>query len=520
MFSSRLPKDLNPSPFFAELEAAKAEVRAEIAACAERVAGAEIAKADACEGMGDVRKDCANFIDMTVSSPLRVGLPFDLQPAVDDARHDFGTWVADAAGRREAREAVAEYYRERGGWFSAEQILLTASTSEAYSILFKTFCDPGDAILTPMPGYPLLDTLAQLEHLECYPYFLELKREERKRSLADLREAVRGDSRENKANACECENESSARKTSRNIFRFAIDTDSLLSAPDNAKILLLVSPHNPTGHCVSEKEWNEIVSFCEQRNMVLVVDEVFGDYAIDPKVRRSWEYIRRENGLRPTDERRENCGSGRENSEVCRETLLCHPERSTECEVEGSRQVAAEAMDEYSETGSGADNNASSLPKCPIFWLNGLSKTVGSPQLKLGWMAFYAPEDQFEPIRAALEFVADAYLSVSAQAQALARPMLKHAAAYEAAIRERLQANWATLRAAFPEKYCPEVLGGWYAALRLGDDDEQLTLRLLREKHVLVQPGFFFDFDEDGWVVVSLLQPPEIFAEGVHRMLQ
>lgn len=438
MFSKRLPKDLDPSPFFAELEAAKAEVRAEIAACAERVAGAEIAKADACEGMGDVRKDCASFIDMTVSSPLRVGLPFDLQPAVDDARHDFGTWVADAAGRREAREAVAEYYRERGGWFSAEQILLTASTSEAYSILFKTFCDPGDAILTPMPGYPLLDTLAQLEHLECYPYFLELKREERKRSLADLRESVRRAS---------------------NIFRFAIDTDSLLSAPDNAKILLLVSPHNPTGHCVSEKEWNEIVSFCEQRNMVLVVDEVFGDYAIDPKVRRSWEFLRRETGGAST-----------------------------------------------------------ALPKCPIFWLNGLSKTVGSPQLKLGWMAFYAPEEQFEPIRAALEFVADAYLSVSAQAQALARPMLKHATAYEAAIRERLLANWATLRAAFPSKYCPEVLGGWYAAMRLGDDDEQLTLRLLREKHVLVQPGFFFDFDEDGWVVVSLLQPSDVFAEAVLRL--
>ena len=432
-FSSRLPKDLNPSPFFAELEAAKAEVRAE---------------------------NCASFIDMTVSSPLRVGLPFDLQPAVDDARHDFGTWVADAAGRREAREAVAEYYRERGGWFSAEQILLTASTSEAYSILFKTFCDPGDAILTPMPGYPLLDTLAQLEHLECYPYFLELKREERKRSLADLRETVHGDSRETKANACECENGSSARKASRNIFRFAIDSDSLLSAPDNAKILLLVSPHNPTGHCVSEKEWNEIVSFCEQRNMVLVVDEVFGDYAIDPKVRRSWEFLRRE-----------------------------------------TRGVSTV------------------LPKCPIFWLNGLSKTVGSPQLKLGWMAFYAPEEQFEPIRAALEFVADAYLSVSAQAQALARPMLKHAAAYESAIRERLQANWATLRATFPSKYCPEVLGGWYAAVRLGDDDEQLTLRLLREKHLLVQPGFFFDFDEDGWIVVSLLQPPEVFNEGVRRLL-
>jgi hypothetical protein len=157
-------------------------------------------------------------------------------------------------------------------------------------------------------------------------------------------------------------------------------------------------------------------------------------------------------------------------------------------------------------------------PKCPIFWLNGLSKTVGSPQLKLGWMAFYAPRDQFEPIRAALEFVEDAYLSVSAPAQALARPLLAYSAVYEARVKERLLANWKTLREAFPAKYCPEVLGGWYAVIRLGDDDEELTLRLLREKHVLVQPGFFFDFDEDGWVVVSLLAPPEQFKEAVSRM--
>ena len=159
-------------------------------------------------------------------------------------------------------------------------------------------------------------------------------------------------------------------------------------------------------------------------------------------------------------------------------------------------------------------------PKCPIFWLNGLSKAVGSPQLKLGWMAFYAPREHFEEIRAALEFVEDAYLSVSAPAQSLARPMLAASAAYESRIRERLLANWQTLREAFPSKYCPEVLGGWYAVVRLGEDDEEITLRLLREKHVLVQPGFFFDFDEDGWVVISLLQEPAIFKEAIHRILQ
>ena len=133
-------------------------------------------------------------------------------------------------------------------------------------------------------------------------------------------------------------------------------------------------------------------------------------------------------------------------------------------------------------------------------------------------MAFYAPREQFEPIRAALEFVEDAYLSVSAPAQALARPLLANSRAYEARVKERLLQNWQTLREAFPAKYCPEVLGGWYAVVRLGADDEELTLRLLREKHVLVQPGFFFDFDEDGWVVVSLLQEPAQFKEAISRI--
>ena len=395
MLSSRLPKDLSPSQFFAELERAKAE--------------------------------SAPFIDMTVSSPVKAGLPIDMDVAVEEARKDFGCWNPDAAGWMSAREAVVEYYHERGGNFDAGQIILTASTSEAYSVLFKAFCDPGDVILTPMPGYPLLDTLAQLEHLECAPYFLSLKRENKK-----------------KIPAC-------AGMTSGVDFRFILDTDSLLAAPEKAKILLLVSPHNPTGHCVSREEWNEAVRFCEENNLILVVDEVFGDYVFTDKVKRTWEYV----------------GNG---------------------------------------------------PKCPIFWLNGLSKTVGSPQLKLGWMAFYAPREQFEPIRAALEFVEDAYLSVSAPAQALGISLLPKAAAYESRVKERLLQNWQTLRESFPSKYCPEVLGGWYAVVRLGEGDEELTLRLLKEKHVLVQPGFFFDFDEDGWVVVSLLQEPAQFKEAISRI--
>lgn len=438
MLSSRLPKDLSPSPFFAELERAKADVLAECA-----------------------NADALPFIDMTVSSPVKAGLPVDLDDAVDEGRKAFGNWSPDAAGWKSAREVVVEYYRERGGDFTAGQIILTASTSEAYSVLFKTFCDPGDVILTPMPGYPLLDTLAQLEHLECAPYFLKIRRENaRRRATDERRESAK--------------------------FRFVLDSDSLLAAPEHAKILLLVSPHNPTGHCVSREEWNEAVRFCEENNMILVVDEVFGDYAFSDKVSRTWQYVFGE-----------------------RENVILDP---------GVPSAIGEGI--WDAGGGDFINLPENGPKCPIFWLNGLSKAVGSPQLKLGWMAFYAPRENFEEIRAALEFVEDAYLSVSAPAQALGISLLPKAAAYESKVLDRLQQNWQTLREAFPSKYCPEVLGGWYAVVRLGEDDEELTLRLLREKHVLVQPGFFFDFDEDGWVVMSLLQDPAIFKEAIDRIKQ
>lgn len=439
MFSSRLPKDLSPSPFFAELERVKV-----------------CAKKDAAEGG-------LSFIDMTVSSPVKAGLPIDLNAAVDEGRESFGCWNPDAAGWNSAREAVVEYYRERGGNLTAGQIILTASTSEAYSVLFKTFCDPGDVILTPMPGYPLLDTLAQLEHLECAPYFLKLTRERLRGPSAKLRGLKKSAVLEPKANHKFTE------PVEVNSFRFVLDSDSLLAAPEKAKILLLVSPHNPTGHCISREEWNAAVRFCEENDMILVVDEVFGDYAFSDKVSRTWQYVLGESCLW-------DAGGG---------DFINLPENG---------------------------------PKCPIFWLNGLSKAVGSPQLKLGWMAFYAPRERFEEIRAALEFVEDAYLSVSAPAQALGSALLKQSTAYESRVKERLLQNWQTLREAFPSKYCPDVLGGWYAVVRLGEDDEDLTLRLLREKHVLVQPGFFFDFDEDGWVVISLLQEPALFKEAVRRM--
>jgi len=373
VFSARLPESMDESPFF--------------------------------KALSKLKKKCP-YDDLTVSSPLMVGMDVDLKGASADSFDNWGKYEPSAAGRDFARKAVCEYYAERGGTFEKDDIWLTAGTSEAYSILFKTFCDPGDVILTPVPGYPLLDTLARLEELSCYPYFLKRNAKEN---------------------------------------RFVLDVDSLLSAPEKAKILLLVSPHNPTGHCVDEVEWNAVIQFCEENKLVLVVDEVFGDYTFEPWVKRTWQF---------------DCGN------------------------------------------------------VPVFWLNGFSKTVGAPQLKLGWMASHVPAENRLNIQRMLDFVADAYLSVSSIPESMSVPLLEKSKMYQIKLLERLKMNCQILHLNFPS--APQIIGGWYAPIHFpGQEDETFTLRLLEETHILVQPGFFFDFDEDGWIVVSLLEDPTVFARAM-----
>jgi len=374
--SKRLPEDLSDSPFFSQLSRLKRSVK--------------------------------DYTDLTVSSPLRTGQPFDLNSVLPETFEKFSTWNPDACGWEESRKAVARYYAERGGNFDAEDIQLTASTSEAYSILFKTLCNPGDTILTPLPGYPLLDSLAALEFLKTAPYFLE-----------------------------------------QDNGKWKLDSDSLYAFPPNSKILLIVSPNNPTGHVFSKEEWAKAVEFASREDLAIVVDEVFSDFIYDG-TERPWNW--------------------------------------------DSKDV-------------------------PVFFLGGFSKSVGSPQLKLGWIAYRAGR-LGNALKPALEYVADAYLSVASPAFALAAPMLAKSLEYETKIELRTRKNLEILRRRFPSTdVMPHVQGGWYAALHFEDaDDEELTLRLLEKAKVLVQPGFFFDFDEDGWIVLSLLSESEVFAAAVERL--
>lgn len=155
--------------------------------------------------------------------------------------------------------------------------------------------------------------------------------------------------------------------------------------------------------------------------------------------------------------------------------------------------------------------------------LSGLSKVVGAPQLKLGWMRLGGAQ---APVRMAgerLEFIADTYLSASTPAQLAAQMLLPRREPIQARILERLDRNQRfaahVLGLASPARLLPRE-GGWYLVLRLPEveDEEDLAFRLLIDDHVVVQPGFFFDFPEAEHLVVSLLPAEDVFAEGMQRL--
>lgn len=164
-----------------------------------------------------------------------------------------------------------------------------------------------------------------------------------------------------------------------------------------------------------------------------------------------------------------------------------------------------------------------------VFGLGGLSKAAGMPHLKLGWIAVAGPADLREQALARLDLIADTYLSVSTPVQAALPALMDIGVEIRAAIAERVREN----RRVLVDSGCGAGVGagldvipppaGWYALVRLapGHDEEDAAAALLTGDRVQVFPGYFFDIPSDHdaqHLIVSLLPPPEVFAEGVRRM--
>lgn len=178
--------------------------------------------------------------DLTASNPTRCGFhyPDDLLLSLTDP--DAFDYDPNPRGSLAAREAVCRYYAEHGAVIAPASVILTTSTSEAYSYLFKLLCDPGDAILVPRPCYPLFDFLAAAEVVELtdgafvYDHGWQLDMESLRRSITPRTRAI-----------------------------------------------VLVHPNNPTGHFTKREEARELADFCREHQLALIVDEVFLDYRVE-----------------------------------------------------------------------------------------------------------------------------------------------------------------------------------------------------------------------------------------------
>jgi len=178
----------------------------------------------------------APLLDLTESNPTRVGLP-QPDPGLL-ATVDAYSYTPEPLGLQSAREAVAAHLSARSGVkVSPEHLILTASTSEAYSWIFKLLCDPGDNVLVPAPSYPLFSYLTRLEGVELWPYRLP------------------------------------------NVHGFGLDIEAVNSARDlRSRAVLVVNPGNPTGHSLHEGELVSLAELCVDTDMALICDEVFSGF--------------------------------------------------------------------------------------------------------------------------------------------------------------------------------------------------------------------------------------------------
>jgi aspartate/methionine/tyrosine aminotransferase len=221
----------------------------------------------------------------------------------------------------------------------------------------------------------------------------------------------------------------------------------------------------------------------------------------------------------------------------CRAVLAVHPNNPTGsfvtpleagelnriCAANDMAIVADEVFLDYS-LAKDPPLTLSSNSTVLTFTLSGLSKISGLPQMKIAWIAANGPQPLLSDAMSRLEVIADTYLSMNAPVQWAVPVMLEERHDIQRQLQQRIIANLALLDSELAsQELCRrlEVEGGWYAVLRVPvvGSDEDLAIALLREDGVLVQPGHFYDFASDGYLVISLITPGDEFAEGIRRLV-
>lgn len=362
-----------------------------------------------------LRQAGAPLIDLTLSNPAQAGIAYP-QEAVLAALGDPRSlrYEPSARGSPDTRQAIALWHARHGAALDPENLLLASSTSEAYSWLFKLLCEPGGAVMTPRPSYPLFECLAELESIRAVQYPLPEH------------------------------------------WGWRLDIAELEAHLDpRARALVVVNPNNPTGTYLHPEEWLRLQEFAALRGLVVIADEVFFDYP--------WR------------------------ASTPRISSLAGPHLAL------------------------------------TFTLSGLSKTAALPQMKLGWIHVGGPAELRQEALERLEWIADAYLPASAPVQLAAPRWLELAPEMQSRILGRVLGNLETLRSALGEGSPWRVAGGgggWTAVVEAPriHSGEEWALRFLEEAFVLVQPGYFYDFEREAFLAFSLLPAPEEFQQALDRL--
>jgi aspartate/methionine/tyrosine aminotransferase len=360
-----------------------------------------------------------------------------------------------------------------------ENIVLTSGTSEGYSYIFRLLCESGDEILVPAPSYPLFEFLADLADVRLIPYPL----------LYD--------------------------------HGWQIDFDALRAAlTPRARAVLVVHPNNPTGSFVKPREAAELAEICASRGMAIVADEVFLDY---PAIKRTAGNCTADDGTTGDRTAGDRTAGDRADGGGAESGVADGAEPRTVGESTGHESTTAERAD-----GGGADGAAPRTfafgSAALTFTLSGISKVCALPQMKLAWIVAGGPQHLVAAAMERLEIIADTFLSPGAPAQVALPRFLEMSGALQAQLQQRVAANLAYLDALLQSEPGPlERLareGGWYAVLRIPSSrsDEEYAVELLERCAVLVHPGQFFNFSQEGFLILSLIAPEDDFREGARRL--
>lgn len=431
------------------------------------------------------------LVNISDSNPTRHGLGKGNNP-----------YQANPRGSLEARRALAKYLSARDSReVNPDNLYLLSSTSQGYSWLMKLLCDFGEAVLSPTPGYPLIETLADLENVQVVPYRYawlgrkweldplsliasegfageqsgRLSRSFSRVSGTVLYEGLPGRGSDGRLPVTRVSRSLIGRGSGRGSVSTprepagfpvmqAFESDSA-SAPNDsarssgARALIVINPSNPTGAYLDSCERKTLLNYCARHSLPLIADEVFYDFPLPA-----------------------------------------------------------------------APSSRARLAGCPqnlTFALDGLSKSLSAPGYKITWLEVSGPDALVAEAKTRLDIIADAYLPFSEILAEQLPGFLEEIPRQVALTRGRCAANLEALQdLVAADSSSPvtvlEPQGGWNVLLRFPShvDEDELVKQLLDEQGIYLQPGYFFDLPFNGAISLSLLLEPDYFRENALKVLR